>query len=70
MDSVITSIIVILLIINLAVVILLLKRKKPDQLGNEQVFKDEVNSLKNSFSQSFRLFHSLVPRQYQASLHQ
>ena len=53
MDSVITSIIVILLIINLAVVILLLKRKKPDQLGNEQVFKDEVNSLKNSFSQSF-----------------
>ncbi len=53
MDSVITSIIVILLIINLAVVILLLKRKRPDQLGNEQVFKDEVNSLKNSFSQSF-----------------
>ena len=53
MDSVITSIIVILLIINLAVVILLLKRKRPDQLGDEQVFKDEVNSLKNSFSQSF-----------------
>ena len=53
MDSVITSIIVTLLIINLAVVILLLKRKRPDQLGNEQVFKDEVNSLKNSFSQSF-----------------
>ena len=53
MDSVITSIIVILLLINLAVVILLLKRKRPDQLGDEQVFKDEVNSLKNSFSQSF-----------------
>ena len=53
MDSVITSIIVTLLIINLAVVILLLKRKRPDQLGNEQEFKDEVNSLKNSFSQSF-----------------
>jgi len=42
-----------LLIANLVAVILLFKRKQPDQVDNSQIFKDEVSSLKNSFSQSF-----------------
>ena len=31
----------------------LIKRKQPDQIDNNQIFKDEVSSLKNSFNQSF-----------------
>ena len=53
MDSIIILLIIILLIANLTAVILLLKRKHPEQTDNSQAFKDEVNSLKNSFSQSF-----------------
>ena len=41
------------MIANLVAVILLFKRKQPEQIDSSQVFKDEVNSLKNSFSQSF-----------------
>jgi len=53
MDSTIILIILVLLIANLTAVILLLKRKQPEQIDNGQIFKDEVNSIKNSFSQSF-----------------
>jgi DNA recombination protein RmuC len=53
MDSIHILLIIGLLIANLVAVILLLKRKQPDQVDNRQIFKDEVNSLKNSFSQSF-----------------
>jgi len=53
MDSIHILLVIGLLIANLVVVILLLKRKQPDQVDNSQIFKDEVSSLKNSFSQSF-----------------
>ena len=53
MDSILIILIITLLIANLIAVILLFKRKQPDQIDNNQVFKDEVNSLKNSFNQSF-----------------
>ena len=53
MDSILIIIVIGLLIANLVAVILLFKRKQPEQIDSSQVFKDEVNSLKNSFSQSF-----------------
>ena len=53
MDSILVLIVIVLLIANLLAVILLLKKKQPEQVDNSQVFKDEVSSLKNSFSQSF-----------------
>ena len=53
MDSILIAIVICLLIGNLAAVILLFKRKQPEQIDSSQIFKDEVNSLKNSFSQSF-----------------
>ena len=53
MDSIVTLLIICLLLANLIAVIFLIKRKQPDQIDNSQIFKDEVTSLKNSFSQSF-----------------
>ena len=53
MDSIIAILIICLLLINLIAVIFLIKRKQPDQIDNSQIFKDEVSSLKNYFSQSF-----------------
>ena len=53
MDSVLVIIVVGLLIANLVAVILLLKRKQLNEIDNSQILKDEVNSLRNSFSQSF-----------------
>ena len=53
MDSIVIILIITLLIANLIAVILLFKRKQPEQIDSNQVFKDEVNSLKNSFNQSF-----------------
>ena len=53
MDSILFFIVIALLIVNLIVVIYLLKRKQPDQINNEQLLKDEVSSLRNSFSESF-----------------
>ena len=53
MDSIVALTIIGLLIANLIAIIFLIKRKLPDQIDNSQVLKDEVNSLRNSFSQSF-----------------
>jgi len=53
MDSILIIIFIGLLIANLIAVILLFKRKHPEQIDSSHIFKDEVNSLKNSFSQSF-----------------
>ena len=53
MDSIIIIVVISLLIANLVAIILLLKRQQPEQVDNSQFFKDEVNSLKNSFNQSF-----------------
>ena len=53
MDSIIALLIICLLVANLIAVIFLIKRKQPDQIDNNQIFKDEVSSLKNSFNQSF-----------------
>ena len=53
MDSIVALLIVCLLLANLIAVIFLIKRKPTNQIDNSQIFKDEVSSLKNSFSQSF-----------------
>ena len=53
MDSVLILIAIVLMIANIIVVIFLLKRKQPEMVNNEQVLKDEVSSLRNSFSESF-----------------
>ena len=53
MDSILIFIVIALLIVNLCAVVFLLKRKQPEPTNNEQILKDEVNSLRNSFSESF-----------------
>ena len=53
MDSIVSFSIICLLIANLIAVIFLIKRKQTDQVDNSQVLRDEVNSLKDSFNQSF-----------------
>jgi DNA recombination protein RmuC len=53
MDSIISFSIICLLAVNLIAVIFLIKRKQTDHVDNSQILRDEVNSLKNSFSQSF-----------------
>jgi len=53
MDSILIFIVIALLIINLGAVIFVLKRKQPEPINNEQILKDEVSSLRNSFSESF-----------------
>ena len=52
MDSIVSLVILLLLAANLVGLIILLKRKQPEQTNNEQVFKDEVNSLKTSLTES------------------
>ena len=52
MDSIVALLIICLLVANLIAVIFLIKRKQPDQIDNNQIFKDEVSSLKNSFNGS------------------
>jgi len=53
MDSIVALLAICLLVANFIAVIFLIKRKQPDQIDNNQIFKDEVSSLKNSFNQSF-----------------
>ena len=53
MDSIVNILIIFLLFANFIVVIILLKRKQPEQNNTEQILKDQVNSLRNSFSESF-----------------
>jgi DNA recombination protein RmuC len=53
MDSMLLMLAIGLLVVNLVAVIFLFRKKQPDQIDNSQIFKDEVSSLKNSFSQSF-----------------
>ena len=53
MDSLLTILIIILLLANFLAIVFLIKRKQPDPVNNEQIFKDELSSLKNTFSQSF-----------------
>ena len=54
MESLLIVLIILLIIINIGIFFFLIKRKpeiKEDK--TEQVFKDEISSLRNSFSQSF-----------------
>ena len=53
MDSLLIFLLVLLVIVNLVITLFVLKKKQPDIQKNEQLFKEEVSSLKNSFSQSF-----------------
>jgi DNA recombination protein RmuC len=53
MDSLLPLIVILLLIANFIVIFLLFKRKPLEPVNNEQAIKDEVSSLRNSFSESF-----------------
>ena len=53
MDSLLTILVIISLLANFLAILFLIKRKHPDPVNNEQLFKDELSSLKNTFSQSF-----------------
>ena len=53
MDSIVNVLIFFLLFANFIIVFILLKRKQPEQNNTEQILKDQVNSLRNSFSESF-----------------
>jgi DNA recombination protein RmuC len=53
MDSTLFFLVIALLIANLVLVVIMLKRKPLEPVNSEQILRDEVNSLKNSFSQSF-----------------
>ena len=53
MDSLLIILVVVLLILNIAVIFFLVKNKQSKTTNPEQTFKDEFNSFKASFSQSF-----------------
>ena len=53
MDSIVNILIIFLLFANFIVLFILLKRKQPEQNNAEQILKDQVNSLRNTFSESF-----------------
>ena len=52
MDSLVTILIIILLLANFLAILFLIKRKYPNLVNNEQIFKDELSSLKNKRSSS------------------
>lgn len=54
MESILLILVVVLLVLNLGLIFYLVKNKQEiKQVNNEQVFKDELNDLRNTFSQSF-----------------
>ena len=53
MDSLLVTLIVVLLALNVVVIFFLVKNKQDKTTNPEQTFKDEFNSFKESFSQSF-----------------
>ena len=53
MDSLIIVLVVLLVIINLGVIFFLVRNKPEKPINPEQTFKDEFNSFKESFGQSF-----------------
>jgi DNA recombination protein RmuC len=54
MESILIILVVILLLLNLGVIFYLVKKKEEIKQDNtEQVFKDELNALRSTFSQSF-----------------
>ena len=53
MDSIVNILIIFLLFANFIVLFILLKKKQPEQNNTEQILKDQVNSLRNTFSESF-----------------
>jgi len=53
MDSLLIILVIILIVLNIGVILFLLKNKPEKTTNSEQAFKDEFNSFKESFSQSF-----------------
>ena len=53
MDSLLIILVIILIALNIGVILFLLKNKPEKTTNSEQTFKDEFNSFKESFSQSF-----------------
>ncbi len=67
MDSILIFTTLILLIVNLVLVIFIFKRKTPHQ-DHDQTLRNEVNSLKNSFSQSFGLMSKEIAKDMTGAL--
>ena len=53
MDSLIIVLVVLLIVINLGVILFLIRNKPDKPINPEQTFKDEFNSFKETFGQSF-----------------
>ena len=53
MDNLLTVLIVILLLVNLAILYFQFKNKSKQEKNIDEKFKDEINLIKNSFSESF-----------------
>jgi DNA recombination protein RmuC len=68
MDSLLIIIVIALLIINVGFIFILVKRKQPEPANNEQALKDEVSSLRNSFSESFGSMSKEIAKDMTAAL--
>ena len=55
MESILIFLVIILIGVNICTIYLLTRKKNISTEATNQIFKDEVNSLKNSFSESFWL---------------
>ena len=53
MDSLIIILVILLVIINIGIIVFLIKNKPEKSINPEQTFKDEFNSFKETFGQSF-----------------
>ena len=68
MDSLLIIIVIALLVVNIGFILILVKRKQPEPTNNEQALKDEVSSLRNSFSESFGSMSKEIAKDMTAAL--
>ena len=68
MDSLLIILIILLILLNIAIIWFLFKNKLGKETNPEQNFKDEFNSLKDSFSQSFGLMSKDIAKDMSGAL--
>ena len=68
MDSLLIILIILLISLNIAIIWFLFKNKLGKETNPEQNFKDEFNSLKESFSQSFGLMSKDIAKDMSGAL--
>ncbi len=68
MESILIFLITILIAINICAIYLLTRKKNTSTEATNQIFKDEVNSLKNSFSESFGSMSKEIARDMTGAL--